>query len=152
MKKLLYIVTHSKLGGAQRYFLDLAKNLKNEYEITVAFGGRPDQGELGSLLDKMGVKYVVIPHLNRNINPILGVRSYFEIKKLILELRPNIIHVSSFKASFITSLAVRRIRNQFKPFLVYTAHGWAFTRFKNPLKNKYFYFAINLIMKLLNQF
>jgi len=38
--KILYIITKSNWGGAQRYVFDMATNIaKNEYEVIVAFGG-----------------------------------------------------------------------------------------------------------------
>lgn len=39
-KKILYIITKSNLGGAQRYVLDLATSLPKEaFDVAVAFGG-----------------------------------------------------------------------------------------------------------------
>lgn len=141
MKKILYIVTHSKLGGAQRYILDLSKNLKNDYDITVAFGEQANKGELGLLLDKAGIKKIILPHLQKSINPINSFKAYLEIKKLILELRPDILHISSFKASLIGSLAVRRTRKKFSPYFIYSPHGWAFNSMFGWLKKKYFFLA-----------
>ena len=38
--KILYIITKSNWGGAQKYVFDLAKNIKSEErEVKVAFGG-----------------------------------------------------------------------------------------------------------------
>jgi len=33
MKKILYIITQSEFGGAQRYIFDLATHIKNEFEV-----------------------------------------------------------------------------------------------------------------------
>ena len=39
-KKILYVVTKSNWGGAQRYVFDLATNLpKERFEVAVALGG-----------------------------------------------------------------------------------------------------------------
>jgi len=38
MPKILYIVTKSEWGGAQKYVFELSKALKNEFEVLVASG------------------------------------------------------------------------------------------------------------------
>ena len=45
-KTILYIITQSELGGAQKYVFDLAINFKNEFNISVAVGEQGEQGEL----------------------------------------------------------------------------------------------------------
>ena len=52
MKKILYLITQSELGGAQRYVFDLASNMRSEFNIAVAFG---EQGESGELAKKLNV-------------------------------------------------------------------------------------------------
>ena len=48
-KIILYLVTQSELGGAQHYVLDLAKNLRDEFNVVVGIG---EQGESGDDEDK----------------------------------------------------------------------------------------------------
>ena len=38
-KKVLIVITKSNFGGAQRYVFDIARNLKNIFDVTVACGG-----------------------------------------------------------------------------------------------------------------
>lgn len=129
MKKLLYLITQSELGGAQRYIVDLAKNLKNEYEISVGFGEQGEKGELDELLKRAGIKYYIIPHLKRPISPLSDLRALFKIIKLIKEIKPQIIHLNSSKISILGSLACWLLKfrvSSFKFQIVYTAHGWVF--------------------------
>jgi len=143
-KRILYIITQSELGGAQRYVLDLARNLKNEYDIAVAFGEQGDKGQMASHLDKIRITYFAIPQLKRNICPIRDIWAYFKIKKLILDLKPNIIHLSSSKVSVLGSLAAcsakktNRIGN---PLVVYTAHGWVFNEPMSSFKQKIYFWS-----------
>jgi len=44
-KKIIYIITQSEFGGAQRYVFDLATRLKDEFEIIVAAGPPASLGE-----------------------------------------------------------------------------------------------------------
>jgi glycosyltransferase involved in cell wall biosynthesis len=143
-KKILYIITQSELGGAQRYVLDLAKNLKNEYDIAVAFGEQGAQGEMAKYLEKAGITYFVIPQLKRNLSPFYDVLAYFKIKKLIFDLKPNIIHLSSSKVSILGSLAThcaKKSKKMGNPLLVYTAHGWVFNEPMGFLKKKLYFWA-----------
>ena len=141
MKKILYLVSHAQLGGAQRYILDLAKNLKNKYEITVAYGIQDNKDDISSRLEHEQIARSVIPNFKKPIGFISDIKAYFKIKKLLLELKPDIIHLCGFKASFLGSMAAKNISKTFSPKIIYTAHGWAFNRFENFLKRKYYFFV-----------
>jgi glycosyltransferase involved in cell wall biosynthesis len=81
--------------------------------------------------------------LVRPISPIQDIAGIFELKKIIKELQPDIIHLNSTKASIIGSLAslfIYVIRHK----LVYTVHGWAFNESLNPIKKKIYLLAEKL--------
>jgi len=132
-KKILYIITQSELGGAQRYILDLAMNL-NEYNVSVAYGEQGNNGELSKILQQNNIKTYAINNLVRKINITKDWQAMFEIRKLIKKINPNIVHLNSSKISIIASLANINIKNK----LIYTAHGWVFNE-KLPLPKKIFY-------------
>ncbi|MBU4455477.1 hypothetical protein KJ586_03130 [Patescibacteria group bacterium] len=69
-KTILYLITQSELGGAQRYVFDLAINLKQEFNVAVAFGEQGERGELTDKLKQAEIAYYTIPHLKRAISPI----------------------------------------------------------------------------------
>lgn len=127
MKKILYIITQSEFGGAQRYCFDLANNLKNEFEVCLAAGGRDEMAER---LENAGIRYLQIPHLKRSVSPINDLLSLIEIIKLIKREKPDIIHLNSSKISILGSVAgwlykKSKIKN-LKLKIIYTAHGWVF--------------------------
>ena len=147
VKKILYIITQSELGGAQSYVFDLAKNLKEEYEISVAFGlsrnqrGEPgDDGELAKSLKGEGIAGFILPHLKRSISPINDLLAFFEIKRLIKKLKPDIIHLNSSKISILGSLAARSL-NPGKSRIIYTAHGWVFNEPMPGIKKAFYLWA-----------
>lgn len=121
-KKILYVVTLSEIGGAQKYVLDLAKNLREQYNIMAAAGGKIDSPLFKKLAEKK-VKYYPLKHLKRQINPINDILAILELRRLIKLFRPNIIHLNSSKAGVIGSLAVNGIPGI---KVVYTAHGFVF--------------------------
>jgi glycosyltransferase involved in cell wall biosynthesis len=121
MKKILYIITQSEFGGAQRYVFDLAKNLdKSQYEILVVAGG---DGELFGVLEAQKIPYLKLKYLRREIRPCKDILAYFEIKKIIKKFNPEIIHLNSSKAGFLGSFVAKKLKVQ---KIIYTAHGFAF--------------------------
>ncbi len=120
-QKILFLITKSNWGGAQRYVYDLAVGLpKDEFEVVVATGGN------GTLIDKLrsaDIRVVNIPSLERDISLIKEVRAFIEIWQIIREEKPNILHINSSKAGVLGSLIGRLLG---VPKIIFTAHGWAF--------------------------
>lgn len=128
MKKILYLITQSELGGAQKYVLDLATALQDDFAIIVAFGEQGAEGDLAKKLKSAKAVYYTIPHLKRRISPLNDLLAAWEIAQLIKRIKPDIIHLNSTKISILGSLAakilhifaIRNIR------VIYTVHGWVF--------------------------
>ncbi|MDP2709131.1 MAG: glycosyltransferase family 4 protein [bacterium] len=141
MKKILYFITQSEYGGAQRYVFDLAHNLKAEFQVAVALGEQGNNGTLAKILDKNNIKYYIIPHLKRGISPLNEIMTLYEIIKLIKQHQPDIIHLNSSKISILGSLAALIINIRVTSYelrVIYTAHGWVFNE-PLPALIKYFY-------------
>lgn len=103
-KKILYIVTQGVLGGAQKYVLDLATGLKNNFDCAIASG----VGEaLGEAAAKANIPYHRLSYLTRDIHPLFDVLAVFEIARLVKRLKPDIVHLNSTKAMIVGSLGAR---------------------------------------------
>ena len=136
-KKILYVVTKSNWGGAQRYVYDLATSLpKARFDAVVALGGT---GELGQKLTEAGIRVVQMQKLERDIGIIHDVAVFFELIKIFLREKPDIVHLNSSKAGGLGGLAGRLYnasvflssafhvpRSTFYTRIIFTAHGWAF--------------------------
>ena len=72
MIKILRIINRFNLGGPTYNAAYLPKYLENDYE-TLLVGGQHDESEESSIhiLDSLGIKPVIIPEMQRSINPIL---------------------------------------------------------------------------------
>jgi glycosyltransferase involved in cell wall biosynthesis len=120
-KKILYVITKSNFGGAQRYVYELATSLpKDDFDVTVAFGGN---GLLKQKLEASGIKTRTIHSFERDINLTKEFKSLFELYSLIREVKPDIVHLNSSKAGG-TGALVSRLLGVKK--IIFTAHGWAF--------------------------
>jgi glycosyltransferase involved in cell wall biosynthesis len=133
MNKILYIITQSELGGAQKNVLDLACGLKDKYEILVAAG--PDGGgDFFRALKENRIKYIQLKFMRRAVKPLSDVLAIFELKKLIKKERPDIIHLHSSKAGFSGSIAAKISGVK----AIYTVHGAVFEAAFSTLARKFY--------------
>lgn len=120
-QRILYVITKSNFGGAQRYVFDLATGISSQdYEVVVAFGGN---GILKEKLQSAGIKTRTIQNFERDIGFVKEIRALFELAQIIREERPDIIHLNSSKAGGSGALVARILS---VPHIIFTAHGWAF--------------------------
>lgn len=147
-KKVLFIITKSVWGGAQKYVYDLAINLpKDRFWPIVAGGG---QGIMAEKIISAGLPYFEIKSFQRDINFWKEIVSFFEILKILFKIKPDVIHVSSSKAGGVAGVAclaysaIKKTTKLFrmtflyaregekalpfsdKPIKIFTVHGWAF--------------------------
>lgn len=119
-KKILYIITKSKFGGAQKYLSDLSSNLKDTFKIKVAFGGHD---YLEEKLEGLKIDTIHLSNIERDVNLVLDYSAFKEIYSVIKKEKPDILHLNSSKAGLFGCLAGRILRvNK----IIFTAHGWSF--------------------------
>ena len=127
-QKILYIITKSNFGGAQRYVYELATRLpRASYDVTVAFGGN---GLLKQKLEEAGIQTRSIHSFDRDINIIKELKSIFELATIIREIKPDVIHLNSSKAGGSGAFVARLLGIK---KIVFTAHGWPFHENRNLL-------------------
>ena len=142
-KKILFLVTQSEFGGAQRFIYRLATSLNpQKYDILVAAGpeGNDAHGLL-FILGKRGLRTIASKFLRRGINPIFDLLAVFEVKKLLKKEKPDILFLCSSKAGFIGVLAGRPFKNL---RIIYRIGGWSFNDPWPAWKRK-FYFLLEKI-------
>ncbi|MBN2120397.1 MAG: glycosyltransferase family 4 protein [Candidatus Omnitrophica bacterium] len=137
MKKILFIITHLELGGAQRQLFHLIEGLdKDRYSVYVCCGSF---GYLkAKLLEVSDVKVEFISSLRRQINLFYDLIAFFKIFLFIRKHKFDIVHTHSPKASILGRWAafLAGVKN-----IVYTVHGWPFHGFMN-------YFSFHLFLLL----
>ncbi len=141
MKKVLYIITKSNWGGAQRYVYDLATHLpRDRFEPVVAFGPAPgtlSPGELGKRLREAGIRTICLPSLGRDMG-MSDIGAFGDLRHLIRAERPDVLHLNSSKVGGLGALA-GRLSGVAR--IIYTAHGWAFYEARSPLSRALIWLA-----------
>lgn len=120
-KKVLFLITKSNFGGAQRYVFDLASNMpKDEYETIVALGG---DGLLYRKLKGADIRTLSLPSLGRDISVFKDIKAFFDLLRILRKEKPDIFHINSSKAGALGAF-VGRLAGV--PKIIFTSHGWAF--------------------------
>lgn len=137
-KKILYLVTQTKWGGAQKYVLELAEYFSQNNEVHIAFGEIDQQNqEFLAQCQTMGIKTIPIQSLVRNIQPSKEINAFLELKKLLDSEKYHLAHLNSSKAGLIGSIAASM--HNLNPLntrlrLIYTAHGFVFNEPLNKIE------------------
>lgn len=123
--KILYLITKSNYGGAQKYVFELATQAKEAgYKVAVACGGtgeaRAATGRLVQKLIEAAIETHYVTHFQRNMSPLDDIRAFFEVWKLLRVTKPDVLHVTSSKAGGIGALAGRLAGTK---RIIFTSHG-----------------------------
>jgi glycosyltransferase involved in cell wall biosynthesis len=125
-RKILYVITKSNFGGAQRYVYNLASNLPREvFEVAVVLGG---SGVLMERLKNQNVRTIPVPSMGRDMHVFKDVITFLKLVRIFRLEKPYIVHLNSSKAGGLGALAGRMTGVK---HIIFTAHGWP-TRESRP--------------------
>jgi len=136
MKKILRIINRFNLGGPTYNVAYLTKYLEPDYE-TILIGGKHDESEKSSMhiLDNLGLKPIIIPEMQRSINPYKDQIAFKKIQNIIKEFKPDIVHTHAAKAGALGRRAAYKMGvNQ----IYHTFHGHVFHSYFGNFKTKIF--------------
>lgn len=141
--KIVHIITRLIVGGAQENTLITCKILAQRgHEVTLVTGpALGPEGELFNQAKGRDYEIIVMDRLRRAINPFNDVPSYFQIKKLLRRLQPDIVHTHSAKAGILGRYAGYALKGRWaanRPAVVHGIHGLAFHPYQNSLLNKFY--------------
>jgi glycosyltransferase involved in cell wall biosynthesis len=133
--KILFAITKSNWGGAQRYVFDLATTLpKDRFEVVVALGGTgergADAGRLSLELARAGINTRFVGAFMRDISITKEYAALKELVALFKQEQPDTVHLNSSKAGGLGALAARIAG---VPHIIFTSHGLPWDEDRNPL-------------------
>lgn len=156
--KIVHMITRLILGGAQENTILTCEGLhRRGHEVTLITG--PPLGPEGQLLDRArseGYRVIELDKMRRAINPLHDVPTYRQLKKLLVEFDPDIVHTHSAKAGILGRRAAHALRlksattccsamSKFRqaqlascgrPRIIHTIHGLAFHPYQSGLLNR----------------
>ena len=135
-KRVLFIITQSEMGGAQRFLHTLVNRLnKDRHEIIVAAGPNFSENykvssvkyDLLDTLEKEKIKTIRLKYLFRDIGLLNDWRALWELRRVIRGWQPDTIFLNSSKIGFLGSLVAKfLIPNSLRPKIIYRIGGWSF--------------------------
>ncbi len=129
-KKIAYVITLPDLGGAQSHLYEIMRNIpKYGYEPVLITG---KEGWLTDKAKAEGIPCHIVQNLVRPISPIKDFLAVREVKKILRQEQPALVHCHSSKAGIIGRIAAHGCKIP----AIFTAHGWAFTEGVHPLKRR----------------
>ena len=136
MKKILRIINRFNLGGPTYNAAYLTKYLDPEYE-TLLIGGQHDESEKSSMhiLDNLGLKPLIIPEMQRSLNPYKDQIAFKKILNIIKEFKPDIVHTHAAKAGALGRRAAYKLGVK---QIYHTFHGHVFHSYFSNFKTNIF--------------
>jgi len=126
-KKIVYVVTKSGWGGAQKSVFMLAQYFHSlgDFDVVVAYGANELGGEnvLESKLREAGIRTAPLQSLTRDTSPLSDIRSFFSLIGFFRRERPDVVHLNSSKAGALGAPAARLAG---VPRVVFTMRGAPF--------------------------
>lgn len=137
MRRVLFIV-EAFGGGVFTYISELSNKLSSNYEIYIAYSTRKQTPENYREYFDSKIKLIEVKSFTRELNVKKDVKALFELKKIVREVDPDIIHFHSSKAGVLGRLGFSgKKRKKF-----YTPHGYSFFMPNISSEKKLFYKCI----------
>ena len=136
MKKILRIINRFNLGGPTYNAAYLTKYLEPDYE-TLLVGGQHDESEKSSMyiLNDLDLKPIIIPEMQRSLNPYKDQIAFKKIQNIIKEFKPDIVHTHAAKAGALGRRAAYKLGVK---QIYHTFHGHVFHSYFGSFKTNIF--------------
>ncbi len=124
--RIAHVITRLILGGAQQNTLLCCEDLLRDYGDEVLLIAGPPRGPEGSLLERAragGIRVALVDALRRPIHPWHDLVSYRQIKQLLRDFRPEVVHTHSAKGGILGRAAAWSLQ---VPAIIHTVHGAPF--------------------------
>ena len=96
------------------------------------------------MLKDYEINFEIVEDMSRSINLIKDLKSFFKIKKIIKEFKPDIVHTHASKSGALGRLAAI---TSGVPIIVHTFHGHVFHSYFGRLKTKFYIFLERYLAK-----
>lgn len=126
--------------------IDLVSRVSKNYEIIIAYGRRKETLENFKEYFPSDVKFIEVKNFTRNINVKKDFKALLEIRKIVKECKPDLIHLNSSKAGILGRVAVHK--KDIK--MLYNPHGFSFLKKDDSRLKRFIYKAIEKMTAIIN--
>ena len=136
MKKKLLSIVEAMGGGVFTYIVEMSNALTRYFDVSVAYAVRGETPENFRDYFLPEVHLYEVKHFTRSPHPAKDYKAFFEIRELVREIQPDLIHLHSSKAGILGRWAIDG-----KKFpLFYTPHAYSFLMTNyDPFRRKLYY-------------
>jgi glycosyltransferase involved in cell wall biosynthesis len=136
MPRVLRIINRLNLGGPTFNAAYLTKFMEPEFD-TLLVSGMKDAAEESSefIVKNLDLHPVYMPEMYRELNPFRDYKSYYKLRKIIDEFKPDIVHTHAAKAGAVGRLAAI---HSGVPIILHTFHGHVFHSYFGSVKTRMF--------------
>lgn len=138
--RVLRVIARLNMGGPAIHVSNLAAGLETRGYHTTLVAGSLARGEdsMAFLAERLGVKVVSVPELQREVSLLHDARSVRHLTALIREERPHILHTHTAKAGAIARQAAVLAGDARPPIVVHTFHGHVLKGYFGPGRTAFF--------------
>ena len=136
-KKVLHIV-EAFGGGVFTFLISLANSQCEKYDVTIAYALRPQTPEHFERFLSDKIHLIKVENFARSISGKQDVKAFLELRKILKEVMPDILHLHSSKAGFLGRMAV----TDKKCKVFYTPHGFAFLKQDDSALKRMIYYDV----------
>ena len=127
-KRIRVLHVAEAAGGVERYLQTLFKyNDKKQVENILVCSQNYDYKKFEELADR-----VIVLKMAHQINPYSDIKVEKALRKIIKEIKPDIVYAHSSKAGALARIADLGLNNK----VIYNPHGWAFNMLQSAKKKE----------------
>jgi glycosyltransferase involved in cell wall biosynthesis len=134
MVKIVSVVSRMNVGGVATLLLGFVESLdQNVFEHTLITGVcEENEIDLVSKTDFKG-SIIYLPRMKKSIGLVSDLITIYQIRKILRELNPDIVHTHTSKAGAIGRVSALTLFR--KPYLVHSFHGHVLSGYFSKLKS-----------------
>lgn len=143
MKKIV-LITECMEKGVGKHVIDLYQNLEKDenMKVYVLYGKKRASEEYKNAIKEDDA--IELLTLERSIG-INDIKSFFEIRKVLKKINPDVVHCHSSKAGFSGRIAAKTLGVK---KIIYSPHAYFFLKYdEKSFKRKIFIFAEKILSK-----
>lgn len=137
--RVLRVITRLNVGGPAQHVAYLTTGLVPHGFTTTLISGRIDEGEgdMGYFCEKVGARVEYLDCLVKPISPWKDICVLAKMVRILLSVRPDVLHTHLAKAGFISRIAAALVWPLgVRPIILHTYHGHVFHSYFSDRQNR----------------